>query len=100
MVVFYQNGEPQAIIEVKKVWDRKDNSVISDTKRIRTMLKAKKAKAGYIVLYSEAKKKNTIGNRFKAIKKNINGYRHKTIGPFAVRGDDWKWGLNVIELRS
>ncbi len=94
----------KAIIEVKLAWSV--NSLMRDAEKIRKQQNAKRAsaRAGYLLVYSEARHEAekrtgaaTLKRRFKkwakALDANLRGMRLR-----APRGEPWAWGFALFRL--
>lgn len=94
----------RAVVEIKQAWNI--NPVVADAKKVETMLKkVRGVKAGYILVYSDAKKwanKDRVAflkNRFNSWAKKIAwqcvGMRTGTVGD-----DKWAWGFCLLRRPS
>ena len=93
IIVWWKNKTPRVLIEVKKGWG---NDIInSDAERLRQLLnRGGSQQHGIIIVYTDAKKEETIHKRFKEIEiRSSTGIIDK-LGPKKKieDGEIWYWG--------
>lgn len=66
IAVWWANGTPRFVIEVKKVYAK--DSISSDAKRLKQVLgRGGTSREGIVIVYSDAAKPETLQNRFQSI---------------------------------
>lgn len=99
LVVWWDNGYIRAIIEVKRIFSN-IGALAPDAKKIRQYAKGSNVEpfSGYILFYSEAKRRSTLENRIIRASASLNA---KITGKKVVpeEEEDWLWSMALLKLQ-
>jgi hypothetical protein len=102
MLIWYKNGHPFSIIEIKKAWDNK--ACDKDACRIQQWISSNNSiESGYLVVYTEAKGLKAdmkLSERLKCIEINTASTLRKVLpDEREVDGNGWQWRIGIYHLK-